>query len=177
MVETPAATKPSRSATPAPSRTPNPTSTPTPRVVVTTEVVTETVPVPHGSHSEDDASADQGTSSVVPGADGVLTRTFELVKNDGVEVSRTQVSESVTTAPVDEITRVGVRVPPAPEPETADAASGCDPNYSGACVPIASDVDCAGGKGNGPAYVRGPVTVIGSDIYDLDNNNNGVGCE
>lgn len=34
----------------------------------------------------------------------------------------------------------------------------CDPNYSG-CVPIASDVDCAAGGGNGPAYVRGPVRV------------------
>ena len=45
------------------------------------------------------------------------------------------------------------------------------------CVPIASDVDCAGGKGDGPAYVQGPVTVIGSDIYDLDSDNDGVGCE
>ncbi|MCC6639007.1 hypothetical protein IT409_00430 [Candidatus Falkowbacteria bacterium] len=52
----------------------------------------------------------------------------------------------------------------------------CDPNYSG-CVPIASDVDCAGGKGNGPAYVRGPVSVIGSDIYDLDRDGDGLGCE
>lgn len=52
----------------------------------------------------------------------------------------------------------------------------CDPNYSG-CVPIASDVDCAGGKGNGPAYVRGPVTVIGIDIYDLDRDGDGIGCE
>jgi hypothetical protein len=29
------------------------------------------------------------------------------------------------------------------------AAGRCDPDYAGACVPIASDVDCAGGKGNG----------------------------
>jgi hypothetical protein len=53
----------------------------------------------------------------------------------------------------------------------------CDPNYSG-CVPVASDVDCAGGSGNGPAYVDGPVRVIGSDIYGLDgNDNDGIGCE
>lgn len=56
-------------------------------------------------------------------------------------------------------------------------AEPCDPNYSGACVPIASDVDCAGGSGNGPAYVQGPVTVIGNDIYDLDRDGNGTGCE
>ncbi|WP_460455387.1 hypothetical protein [Arthrobacter bambusae] len=57
------------------------------------------------------------------------------------------------------------------------APSGCDPNYAWACVPIASDVDCAGGKGNGPAYVRGPVKVIGTDIYGLDNDGDGIGCE
>lgn len=61
-------------------------------------------------------------------------------------------------------------VPQEPSPK-------CDPNYSGACVPIASDVDCAGGSGNGPAYVRGPVTVIGKDIYGLDRDGNGIGCE
>jgi resuscitation-promoting factor RpfB len=56
------------------------------------------------------------------------------------------------------------------------SAAECDPNYSG-CVPIASDVDCAGGGGNGPAYVKGPVTVIGEDIYGLDRDGDGVGCE
>jgi len=44
-------------------------------------------------------------------------------------------------------------------------------------VPIASDVDCAGGKGNGPAYVKGPVKVIGKDIYKLDGDHDGIGCE
>lgn len=53
----------------------------------------------------------------------------------------------------------------------------CDSNYTGACVPIASDVDCAGGSGNGPEYVAGPVTVVGNDIYDLDRDGNGTGCE
>ena len=53
----------------------------------------------------------------------------------------------------------------------------CDPNYTGACVPIASDVDCASGSGNGPAYVRGPVRVVGKDIYGLDRDGNGIGCE
>ena len=52
----------------------------------------------------------------------------------------------------------------------------CDPNYD-PCVPIASDVDCAGGSGNGPEYVYGPVTVIGDDVYGLDRDGNGIGCE
>ncbi|HEV7472351.1 MAG TPA: hypothetical protein VGO23_21565 [Pseudonocardia sp.] len=80
----------------------------------------------------------------------------------------------------------------APEPVVAAAApaprravtttakparsSGCDPNYSG-CVPIDSDVDCQGGSGNGPSYVTGPVRVTGNDIYRLDADKDGVGCE
>jgi hypothetical protein len=57
------------------------------------------------------------------------------------------------------------------------AAQDCDPNYTGACVPIASDVDCAGGAGNGPAYVTGPVYIVGQDIYELDRDGDGVACE
>ncbi|MDQ3480315.1 MAG: hypothetical protein M3423_03130, partial [Actinomycetota bacterium] len=66
--------------------------------------------------------------------------------------------------------------PPPPLPAVPPGAGGCDPNYSG-CVPIASDVDCAGGSGNGPAYVEGPVDVLGSDPYGLDADSDGLGCE
>ena len=31
--------------------------------------------------------------------------------------------------------------------------------------------------GDGPPYVEGPVSVTGSDPYDLDSDGNGVGCE
>ena len=55
-------------------------------------------------------------------------------------------------------------------------SSECDPNYSG-CVPIASDVDCAGGPGNGPAYATGPIRVIGTDIYKMDGDGDGIACE
>ena len=55
--------------------------------------------------------------------------------------------------------------------------SECDPNYEGDCVPIDSDVDCASGSGNGPSYVDGPVTVVGNDIYKLDNDGDGTGCD
>ena len=62
--------------------------------------------------------------------------------------------------------------PPAPKPP----APACDPNYT-PCVPIDSDVDCAGGSGDGPSYVVGPVRVIGRDIYRLDADHDGIGCE
>jgi resuscitation-promoting factor RpfB len=44
-------------------------------------------------------------------------------------------------------------------------------------VPFASDVDCAGGSGDGPAYVEGPVRVVGTDKYRLDADHDGIGCE
>jgi resuscitation-promoting factor RpfB len=56
-------------------------------------------------------------------------------------------------------------------------ADECDSNYAQACVPIASDVDCASGSGNGPEYVAGPVLVVGTDIYDLDRDGDGIACE
>jgi len=83
----------------------------------------------------------------------------------------------VTTAPA-----ATHRTRPAPEPTdtrtTAVSAQGkgCDPNYT-PCVPIDSDVDCAGGSGNGPSYVKGPVKVIGIDVYHLDADHDGIGCE
>ena len=52
----------------------------------------------------------------------------------------------------------------------------CNPNYD-PCVPVASDVDCSGGGGNGPEYVTGPVTVIGYDVYKLDRDGDGKACE
>lgn len=66
-----------------------------------------------------------------------------------------------------------IPAPPTPVPQ---AAAGCTPGYS-PCIPQGSDVDCAGGSGNGPRYVAGPITVTGSDPYRLDSNNDGVGCE
>lgn len=71
---------------------------------------------------------------------------------------------------------VAKKEPSAPAKARTKGRSGCDPNYT-PCVPIASDVDCADGSGNGPAYVDGPVRVIGRDIYGLDRNRDGVGCE
>ena len=68
-----------------------------------------------------------------------------------------------------------------PVPTTSAApAGGCHPSYSGACVPTGfSDVDCAGGSGNGPGYVSGKrFQVVGPDVYGLDgNDNDGIACE
>jgi hypothetical protein len=39
-----------------------------------------------------------------------------------------------------------------------------------------SDVDCRGGGGNGPYYV-GRVRVVGPDVFGLDRDGDGIGCE
>ena len=65
-----------------------------------------------------------------------------------------------------------------PPPDTTDEGGGqnCTPGYT-PCLPPASDYDCAGGTGDGPKYVSGPVTVTGSDPYGLDADGDGIGCE
>ncbi len=165
-----------------------------PAPVEVTSTVTEVVAVPFAVRTVDDATVDQGQRLLrTAGRAGSKTVTWLVRTRDGVEVGRTVSGEQVTAAPVDEVTAVGTKVPapapkpttttpkPAPEPtQPAPPPAGCrvcDPNYSGGCVPIASDVDCAGGKGNGPAYVQGPVQVVGRDIYGLDADHDGVGCE
>jgi hypothetical protein len=69
--------------------------------------------------------------------------------------------------------------PPTTEPPPATTPSrSCDPSYPGVCLdPTAGDYDCAGGSGNGPRYVQGPVQVRPPDPFDLDSDADGIGCE
>ena len=52
----------------------------------------------------------------------------------------------------------------------------CHSSYSGCLKPDASDYDCIGGSGNGP-YYTGKVRVIGPDVFGLDRDKDGWGCE
>ncbi len=95
-------------------------------------------------------------------------------ENDA-EVSRTRIGTEVLQQPVVEVTTIGTYVarlslrPRQPRPATRTIPAHAFPSRR--------DVDCAGGSGNGPAYVRGPVYVVGTDIYDLDRDGDGVGCQ
>ena len=72
---------------------------------------------------------------------------------------------------------------PKPRPKRRPSSSpgggpSCDAGYSGACLkPGVGDYDCAGGSGNGPNYVDGPIQVIGNDPHDLDSDGDGIACE
>lgn len=133
--------------------------------------------MPFTSTTIQDLNLDVGnTVLVTAGQNGERVITYEVVFEDGREVGRTVVSDVVSVPPTQEVVAEGTRMPPPPPPPPAPAG-GCDPNYSGPCVPIAADVDCDGGSGDGPAYVAGPVQVIGADVYDLDRDGDGIACD
>lgn len=145
--------------------------------VVTYEEVTETEAIPFEKVSQESSSLEKGSQTVsTVGVNGEKTKIYKVTYSDGVETAREEISNIVTKEPVSEVTTIGTYVKPVVKQQPAPQ-SNCDPNYSGTCVPITSDVDCAGGSGNGPAYVSGPVYVVGSDIYDLDRDGDGVACE
>jgi hypothetical protein len=65
-----------------------------------------------------------------------------------------------------------------PPPQQPTPASNCDPSYPDVCIPIGSaDYDCAGGSGNGPNYIQGPIRVLPPDPHGLDRDGDGWGCE
>jgi hypothetical protein len=144
------------------------------------------VSIPFEKTTVEDPAAAVGTRTVrTAGVDGAKTVFYLVTTTGGVEMGRTVTREEVTRQPVTEVTAVGTKAPAQPKPTPSvtttsapkASSSGCDPNYAGACVPIASDVDCKSGSGNGPAYVQGPVRVVGRDIYKLDSDGDGIGCE
>jgi resuscitation-promoting factor RpfB len=136
--------------------------------VVEKRTETKRKAVPYKTRKVKDSSLDEGETSVrTRGVAGVRTLTYEVTITDGEVTSRKLVRSVVTKKAVTKVVVVGTRSEP---------AGSCHPDYS-PCVPIASDVDCAGGSGNGPAYVSGPVRIIGGDPYDLDRDGDGVACD
>lgn len=72
--------------------------------------------------------------------------------------------------------RAGCKPLPPPPPPVTPTTTACNPNYTGACLDQPGDYDCAGGRGNGPNYT-GRVYVVGVDVYGLDGDGDGIGCE
>lgn len=152
---------------PGASATTTKTSAAKPRTTVTRRTVTETASIGYATRLVEDASMAKGSEKIrTRGAKGVRTRTYEVTFNNGRQTGRKLLTSTVTRKPVARVIVVGTK-----------SSQQCDPNYGEGCVPVASDVDCAGGSGNGPAYVSGVVKVIGADVYDLDRDNDGFGCD
>lgn len=133
---------------------------------IETKTISETNPIPFSAITKDDSSLESGVSKIsTVGENGEKTTIYEVTYTNGQETSRRKIKDETTKPAINQVTSIGTK-----------PRSNCDPNYSGACVPIASDVDCAGGSGNGPAYVAGPVYITGYDKYGLDRDGDGVGC-
>jgi hypothetical protein len=115
---------------------------------------------------------------------GVRLRWRLTVRRTTASASGTVVAQSPggdrSRNPDSVIALIVAQAPPAPkaEPTTeVPPAPACHPSYVGACLdPDASDYDCVGGSGNGPKYT-GRVTVVGPDVFDLDRDGDGIGCE
>lgn len=129
--------------------------------------ITERRSIPFRTRRISDPALAKGKTRVTSrGARGVRIVVFRVTLTNGVQTGKRLVRKEIIRAPVARVIAVGTK-----------QARQCDPNYAGACVPISSDVDCAGGSGNGPAYVQGPVRVVGTDIYGLDADGDGIGCD
>jgi hypothetical protein len=132
--------------------------------------------------SQGDDSSSAGSGPVANVTTSSSTASSTVVAPPVITTTTTSVAPPPPPAPpAPPAPKTSKTTKPAPPPKDTPApppppAGKCDPNYSG-CVPIAADVDCKPGSGNGPAYVRGPVQVIGTDIYGLDADDDGVGCE
>ncbi|MCH7662717.1 MAG: hypothetical protein IH859_02480 [Chloroflexi bacterium] len=82
-----------------------------------------------------------------------------------------------------ELTQTDTPRPPTNTPMPTDTPNNCHPSYQGACLAQGvGDWDCTrAGGGDGPNYVEdvtsGSVQVVGPDKYELDRDNDGIGCE
>jgi len=68
------------------------------------------------------------------------------------------------------IAREGVTLLPARAAAAPRIAGACNPNYSGACLPLDRDVDC------GEITAR-DFRVVGTDVYRLDRDGDRIACE
>jgi hypothetical protein len=134
-----------------------------------------------------------GSIVLLLGACDEEVKSSTLGAGDGPEVT-TAVSEASTTtttapaapapAPTTTTTARRVRVTtttaaPAPAAVAPASSGSCHSSYQGTCIPPdVSDADCYPGSGDGPWYVKEDnVKVVGPDVFDLDRDGDGIGCD
>jgi hypothetical protein len=82
-------------------------------------------------------------------------------------IEKPSISPTATTEPSPSV--IVASQSPSPNPHTETQSSSCNPNYS-PCVPNSStDLNCSD--------IGFEVKVIGTDVYHLDRDKNGYGCE
>lgn len=139
-----------------PSSTATPViSTPKPQPKVETKTVDTTEIVGYTSSTVDDPNFAQGTTQTrTVGVNGVRTFTHELTLTNGIETARKEVSNVITTQPVNEVLARGTKVPEPPRAVQLSCPNGtyvntagntvCRP-YESSGVPAGASAQCEDG--------------------------------
>ena len=182
-----------------------PTTVPTTASVDSSEVlstssqtVTETEDIAFKTIEATDSSILSGSAERTSGTLGKKEVYYLVSYEDGQEVGREKTGESIIIQPINSVITRGTKrtttTPPITDsiqqpitqpvkPESLPQIlqpidNNCHPSYSPCIIDNGQDVDCQGGSGNGPRYVKGPITVSSdSDPYGLDRDGDGIGCE
>jgi hypothetical protein len=146
----------------------------TPNKITTSSSHTESVT----SAATTSASAQQAVDATLAAAKAAAQKAAAATASKAAAAEAAAVKAAAAKAAADNAAAAkaaAARAAAAATPPT-NSAPNCTPGYD-PCIPPGPDVDCAGGTGNGPRYVQGPITVTGNDPYRLDADHNGIGCE
>lgn len=134
-----------------------------------------------------EGNTEGGTEVSIGGSDPSITVVEGIDETTGMspgsgslvpaESNRTGTPTPVFQATPDKSTTSEIPGPPVKTPLTMSPTSECHPSYEGACLRLeASDYDCIGGSDDGPFYT-GRVRVVGPDVFGLDADGDGIGCD
>ena len=117
------------------------------------------------------------TPTAVPSAEATEEPTLSTPTAGPSATPRPADPTSTAVAPEPTVPPLPTTSVPPPVP-TEPPPPNCDPSYPDVCIPVgAADYDCAGGTGNGPNYIQGPIRVLPPDPHSFDGDGDGVGCE
>jgi len=139
------------------------------RVATTQETTTQAIPF--DKTKKNDSKLDKGTTKVkTAGVDGAKEQTWQVVTVDGAEESRTLLSETVTSAPVTEVTLVGTKKVATTTPAATPATTGS--SSSGSASAPASGT---GGSGS-PAPTGSAQEIAKGLLGDFGFGDDQFGC-
>lgn len=142
-----------------------------------TKTVTETMPLPHTSITQEDATLEAGkVVTAVQGANGEKTLTYTVIYTDGQETSRLQTEERITKQPITEVKKVGIKPKAAAAVIPKTPAPHCESNRkSCAADPGSNRIACAT-TSTSQLNVFGNVHILGIGI-NVDTGARQQACE
>jgi resuscitation-promoting factor RpfB len=118
----------------------------TPAITHKTDVQTSSIPFE--STTQYDSTKASGTSTITTiGVNGVQTKTYDVTLTDGIETSRSIVSDVTTTTPITQVTTVGTYVAPSCSNGSYVNSAGntvCNPEYASS-APSGASAQCRDG--------------------------------